>query len=206
MSCMTSAHTRPAKRGPYAKSALRRTEIIEAATSVFASRGYHGGSFRDVARQIGMTLPSVLHHFPSKSDLLEAVLEHADQTAAPWFSKHAEERGIKSAIIELVEVNFTRTELLRLLAIVSSEASAPDHPAHTWFVKRYENLTQALATMIDNDVSAGRIEPPANSEAAAQAILAAWDGLQLQWLLAPESDMIDRMTLVLDSLLPPTSN
>ncbi|TDO49921.1 TetR family transcriptional regulator [Kribbella sp. VKM Ac-2527] len=204
---MTSAHTTtPARRGPYAKSAQRRAEIIEVATRVFASRGYHGGSLRDIARQLGVSLRGVVHHFPSKSELLEAVLEHADQTAEPWFSEHADERGIRSAIVELVEVNFTRTELLRLLAIVSSEASAPDHPAHTWFVKRYEKLTRNLTTMIDRDVSAGRIQPPADPEAVAQAIVAAWDGLQLQWLLAPHTDMVGRMTLVLDSLLPATDD
>ena len=106
---MTTFATRSgAKRGPYAKTARRRAEIVEAATSVFAARGYHGGSLRDIARQIDLSFTSLVHHFPSKSDLLEAVLESADSTA-DWFGERARQQGLKVAILELVEINFSRT-------------------------------------------------------------------------------------------------
>jgi AcrR family transcriptional regulator len=200
---MTTSATRSgAKRGPYAKTARRRAEIVEAATTVFAARGYHGGSLRDIARQIDLSLTSLVHHFSSKSDLLEAVLESADSTA-DWFGERARQRGLKVAILELVQINLSRAELLRLLAIVSSEASAPDHPAHSWVVARYDNITRALESMILADVAAGRIRPVTNPLDLARILIATWDGLQLQWLLNPACDMLGEMSRAIDTLLPP---
>ena len=47
----------------------RRERIEEAATSVFAERGYHGGSIDEIARRAGVTPPVVYDHFPSKAAL-----------------------------------------------------------------------------------------------------------------------------------------
>ena len=201
MHMTTSATRTGAKRGPYAKTPRRREEIVDAATSVFATRGYHGGSLRDIARQIDLSLTSLVHHFSSKSELLEAVLESADRTA-DWFGERARQQGLKVAIMELVEINFSRAELLRLLAIVSSEASAPDHPAHNWFVARYDNYTRALESMILADVAACRIRSVTNPLELARILIATWDGLQLQWLLNPACDMLGGMSRTLDTLLP----
>ena len=199
---MTTSTTRSGtKRGPYANTPRRRAEIVEAATTVFATRGYHGGSLRDIARQIDLSLTSLVHHFSSKSDLLEAVLESAESTA-DWFGEHARERGLKVAILELVQFNLSRAELLRLLAIVSSEASAPDHPAHSWFLARYDNVTRAVESMIVADVAACRIRPVTNPLGLARILIATWDGLQLQWLLNPACDMLGEMSRFIDILLP----
>ena len=190
----------PARRGPYAKTAKRRQEIVDAATNVFATRGYHGGSLRDISRQIGLSLTSVVHHFPAKSDLLAAVLENADH-AGYWFGDHARVNGVKAAIIELVVHNLDRPELLRLLAIVSSEASDPEHPAHGWFVRRYENFAAELERLLAYDVEEGRLPSDVDAEQAAHLIIAVWDGLQLQWLLDPAQDMRGRMDQALARLL-----
>ena len=48
---------------------------------VFATVGYHKGSLRDVADRVGMSQAGLLHHFPSKEHLLEAVLTWRDEDA-----------------------------------------------------------------------------------------------------------------------------
>ena len=67
--------------GEYAKSRARRQEIIDAAVEVFATVGYHKGSLRDVADRVGMSQAGLLHHFPSKEHLLQAVLTWRDEDA-----------------------------------------------------------------------------------------------------------------------------
>lgn len=176
-------------RGPYAKTAQRQQEIIDAATNVFATSGYHGGSLRDISRQLGLSLTSVVHHFSTKSELLIAVLENADHTGADWLDDRIREAGLRVALPELVASNFGRPELLRLFTILSAEASAPDHPAHDWFVHRYENFAQHVAASITEDQALGRISPSLDGVEAAKLIIAVWDGLQLQWLLNPAEDM-----------------
>jgi TetR/AcrR family transcriptional regulator len=52
-----------------------RTRALAAATRLFAERGFDGTSIQNIADEVGVTKPAVLHHFPSKEDLRRAVLE-----------------------------------------------------------------------------------------------------------------------------------
>jgi AcrR family transcriptional regulator len=53
----------------------RRTLVLDAAARLFAERGYHGTSIRDIAAAAGMTPAAIYSHFASKSGLLVAVYE-----------------------------------------------------------------------------------------------------------------------------------
>src|SRR3954447_4963085 len=104
-----------ARRGPYAKSARRQAEIVASATSVFASRGYRGGSLREIAKQLDLSLTSVVHHFPSKSELLVAVLETAASASIASFESDSRGKGVAYAVLRYVRRNLERQEMLRLL-------------------------------------------------------------------------------------------
>jgi AcrR family transcriptional regulator len=193
------------RRGPYAKSARRRAEIVAAATSVFSSRGYRGGSLREIAKQLDLSLTSVVHHFPSKSDLLVAVLESADSAHADSFQEDSRTDGVAFAVLQYVRRNVDRPEMLRLLALMAAESSAADHPAHAWFRRRYEQTIGMLAAAIQRDQEAGRISNPRDPHGIAESLVALWDGLQLQWLIDPERDLVASMTAALRDLLGPNA-
>jgi AcrR family transcriptional regulator len=53
-----------------------RDRIFEAAVKLFAQKGYHGTSMRDLARAVGLKESSLYNHFPGKGTLLEAVLAY----------------------------------------------------------------------------------------------------------------------------------
>ena len=44
--------------------------ILNAALTLFASRGFHGTSIRDIAAEAGLTSPAIYGHFDSKEQLL----------------------------------------------------------------------------------------------------------------------------------------
>lgn len=52
-----------------------RQRILDAATALFAERGYDGTSVQAIAEAVGIRAPSLLYHFPSKELLRDAVLE-----------------------------------------------------------------------------------------------------------------------------------
>jgi AcrR family transcriptional regulator len=58
---------------------LRRTQILEAATRVFAEKGYHRATTKDIARVAEMAEGTIYLYFKNKSELLIALLEHLDQ-------------------------------------------------------------------------------------------------------------------------------
>jgi AcrR family transcriptional regulator len=54
---------------------LQRQRILDTALSLMAQRGVDGTSMRDLATASGLNVASLYHYFPSKRDLLVAVLE-----------------------------------------------------------------------------------------------------------------------------------
>ncbi|MBS2029175.1 MAG: helix-turn-helix transcriptional regulator [Deltaproteobacteria bacterium] len=58
-----------------------RARALREARRLFAAHGFDGTALQDVADAVGVTKPSVLHHFPSKEALREAVLE---ELVAHW--------------------------------------------------------------------------------------------------------------------------
>ena len=60
------------------RSAVRgdtRQRILDSALHLFAERGYAGTSIRDIAEELGVTKAAVHYHFPSKEQIVAALLE-----------------------------------------------------------------------------------------------------------------------------------
>jgi AcrR family transcriptional regulator len=93
----------------YAKGRAKRREIIEQATTVFGEVGYRATSLREVAARCAMSHTGVLHHFPNKEALLQAVLEERDRADAVLLGDGGA-RGVDGLrrIVELVALNATR--------------------------------------------------------------------------------------------------
>src|SRR2546426_7612149 len=51
--------------------------ILRAAIALFRVRGYHGSSMRALARGLRMEAASLYYHFPSKQEILFAILDRA---------------------------------------------------------------------------------------------------------------------------------
>jgi AcrR family transcriptional regulator len=63
----------------------RRQVIEEAASEVFAERGYHGASIDEIARRSEVSAPVVYDHFESKQDLYKRLLErHQSELLELW--------------------------------------------------------------------------------------------------------------------------
>src|SRR5687768_7651331 len=52
----------------------RRQEVLGVAAALFAERGYHGTSMRDIAEALSMRAPSLYKHVKSKDALLDEIV------------------------------------------------------------------------------------------------------------------------------------
>jgi AcrR family transcriptional regulator len=53
----------------------RGTDVRDAALTLFAERGYHGTSMKDIAAAVGMRAPSLYNHVGAKQELLVEIVE-----------------------------------------------------------------------------------------------------------------------------------
>lgn len=81
----------------------RAGEIVDAAARIFAERGYHGTSTRDIADALGLRQASVYYYFTSKEAALESVCEHGVhgfvEAAEVIVASHASSREKLEALI-----------------------------------------------------------------------------------------------------------
>jgi AcrR family transcriptional regulator len=182
-------------RGSYAKTERTRGTILDAALEVFAEGGYRAGSLRDIAGRVGMSEAGLLHHFASKSGLLSAVLERRDDLARQFIPQHPGD-GVAAmkGLIDLARFNASEPGVVELYCTLSAEATTPGHPAHEYFVQRYETTRGTLTEAFTDLEARGLLRPGITPDAAARSTIATMDGLQVQWLLDRTSlDMADEL-------------
>jgi AcrR family transcriptional regulator len=53
----------------------RKGEILDAATEVFAEKGYSAGSMREIAARVGVSEPALYRHFPGKEAIFRTIVD-----------------------------------------------------------------------------------------------------------------------------------
>lgn len=91
-------------------------------------------------------------------------------------------RQFTDAWVRLVAHNETTPDLVALYASMSVAALDADHPAHAWIREHWETAVAGIVRVLEEGKAAGLVRQEAPSEQLARIIVAAADGLQLQWL------------------------
>jgi AcrR family transcriptional regulator len=180
--------TRRRPRGEYAKTVERRRQILDAAVAVFSESGFRKGSLREVADRVSLSQAGLLHHYASKSDLLEAVLAWRDARSAQEMGEPRPE-GLEflRAMADVADTNEETPGLIHLHVVVSAEATSAEHPVHDYFVRRYDSVIEATREAFEHAAARGLLQPHVDCSSAARTLVALMDGLQVQWLLNPDS-------------------
>lgn len=176
---------------------------MEAAVEVFATAGYHKGSLRDVADRVGMSQAGLLHHFPSKEHLLQAVLTKRDDDARVLMGEPAPTgTDLLRSLVDLATYNAGHPRLVELHVILTGEGASVEHPLHGYWVQRYEQSYTITHDAFEEAAERGQLREGVDTSSAARTVIALLDGLQLQWLLNREAvDMAADLRRYLQLLL-----
>ncbi|MFM2280165.1 MAG: hypothetical protein RLZZ444_2396 [Pseudomonadota bacterium] len=188
------------RRSP--KGSLRRSQILEAAMRVFSRDGYHNAAIAAIAEEVGLTLAGLLHHFPSKVDVLLAILEQRDIEGHALIRKSdANWRSLLMGLKMLNRHNAANPDLVRLFSILNAESLIQDHPAAAWFKNRSDRVRNQFSEAIEQGKKAGEVRADVDSALLASEIIGTMDGLQILWLRDPEhTDMVAIFDLYIDRL------
>jgi AcrR family transcriptional regulator len=187
-------------RGQYAKGAERREQIIQTATDVFATEGFEGTALKRVAELVGVKEATLFHYFRGKQELLTAVLAERDRRSLAVGDR--EEVGLR-LMAPIAERNRREPGLTTLYAVASATANDPGHDSHAYFQERYAQVVADLARDIARRQESGEVRADVSATMLARLVVAAFDGLQLQWLYDKSVDMADGLTQLVDVLLAP---
>jgi hypothetical protein len=91
-----------------------------------------------------------------------------------------------------MEANLATRGLLELFSTIAAEASSPSHPAREFIQQRYTDNIATLARHLQQAVDAGDVAPlsPAQIDVEVRLVTAVLDGIGLQWLLDPCTDVV----------------
>ncbi|MFI2564261.1 TetR/AcrR family transcriptional regulator [Paenarthrobacter sp. NPDC018779] len=187
-------------RGQYAKGAERREQIIQTATDVFATEGFEGTALKRVAELVGVREATLFHYFKGKQELLTAVLAERDRRSVAVGEES--EVGVR-LMAPIAERNRREPGLTTLYAVASATANDPGHDSHGYFKERYQNVVREVSEDIARRQQDGEVRGDVDSLTLARLVIAAFDGLQLQWLYDKDVDMAEGLRKLVDVLLAP---
>jgi len=180
-----------------------REKIIRSATETFAQKGFRGAKMADIAKAANLTEPGLLHHFPSKTHLLMEVLKERDRIDSERMRATLQQNGnhLLEASIELVEHNQTVPGLVQLFNLLLAESISADHPAHEFFIERYQREREHWVQAITQAQQNGEVRADISAETLSILTFAMMDGLQVQWLMEPEKiDMSELYRVMMEML------
>ncbi|MDJ0760879.1 MAG: TetR/AcrR family transcriptional regulator [Woeseiaceae bacterium] len=95
MSVKTGKKSKPSAQNPDSwqaqKSASTRNQIVEAAIKAFVKLGYANTTTTHIAAQAGLSRGAMLHHFPSKMDIVQAAVEFLHEKRLSAFRRSMSE-------------------------------------------------------------------------------------------------------------------
>jgi AcrR family transcriptional regulator len=179
----------PTRRSQPERTRASKEKIIKAASKFFAREGFRGATLADIAKAADMSEAGLLHHFPSKTHLLMAVLTERDRVDRERFNPSANNIGgdILSSFNKLVAHNETVPGLVQLFTTLVAESIYEQHPGHEFFIQRYQTTRNEAIEAIKFGQAEGYIRTDIAAENLVVMLYAMMDGLQIQWLLEPET-------------------
>ena len=172
---------------PYVKADVRRGQLVAAAREVLEREGMAGATLRAVAARAGVPLGTVHYIFPSKEQLLRAVLEDvveeiSDAARASAGTATDLESAIRTTALEvwsnLVETNPGLQVMQYELTMWALRTPGMAEVAR----RQYELYLEVITTIWTEAVDRAGVPLAVPADRLARLFLAGVDGLILQYL------------------------
>jgi AcrR family transcriptional regulator len=167
-----------------------RGDVVRAAGRLFAERGYHGTSMRDLGKELGMLGSSLYSHVESKQDLLVEVVEEGarlfDGSAGQALASPgpAPER-LDALIAGHVDVVVDNIDVARTFL---NEARMLDDEHRSRILAARDRYEEGFRTVIREGIAEGSFAPDADPKTASIFILSILNAVERWYDPAGELD------------------
>ena len=173
------------------RKAETRAALLDAASRVFARRGYHAAGVDEVAAEAGFSTGALYSNFDGKEDLFLALLQreiarHVDEVSAVVADRETLDERARGGAEYWTQFLDREPELV--LLFMEFWAFAVRNPeVRSRFAARYAEVRSSLAQIIERGARELGVELARPPEQLAMAIDALADGFALQKLTDPDS-------------------
>lgn len=167
---MSPSEASPTEASPRPRDAARsKRALLDAASELFAEKGYSRARLRDIAGRAGVDAALVIRYFGSKNGLYRATLDREElgSLAAP---PPLHSTDVESLVEEMVDRALTRWHSSGVGPLVLS-LSRPDVSQDTRELVRGRLLEVALTPLAAAAAEAGVSEPMLRAEIAVAALI-----------------------------------
>jgi AcrR family transcriptional regulator len=139
------------------RAAVTPATVRDAATTLFAEKGYHGTALSEVAASLGVRTPSLYNHMRSKQELLaDIVLETSRQVWADHQEAVRDRDDVVDRLREAARVYALRHATHRREAlIVNRDVASLDEPVLSQVLELRRRHEGAVRTLIQEGTDAG---------------------------------------------------
>jgi AcrR family transcriptional regulator len=188
------------------QSELSRERLIEAATRLFAERGYRDASVQAIGEAAGISRGSIFWHFGSKEGLLWAVVQRVfarweAETLVPEVGDARGEEAIGRALRAHRRFLADEGGTLRLLFVLMFEALGPRPELAGEFARLHRDLRELATPWLEEAVADGDFRSDVDPETIVTLIIATLGGIVYQYLLDAEGVDLDRCYADLERVL-----
>ncbi|WP_207476607.1 TetR/AcrR family transcriptional regulator [Arenibaculum pallidiluteum] len=159
-----------------------RRRVLDAAFSAFCGQGYHATAMHELRTAAGVTGGALSHHFPSKKELVLAVIRDrvADAVERTWLAPLRDApttiEGVHS-VLEAIAVELDRNQVVRGCPLnnLALELSGQDTEFRAAIDAIFGRWRAAVAEKLRADLEQGLVRP-LDPGAAATLVVAAYSG------------------------------
>jgi AcrR family transcriptional regulator len=169
-------------------NSLRRAHILDAAIKVFAEKGFHAATIKDVAAEAGVADGTIYNYFENKTALLMGVLDpRGDAVQTATKNMPPLPADLQSFLNEMLKQRWTSLtpQTLDILRIVFSEALVNSELRSIFAASTITPAVQLGEPMLQSFLAMGSMRPN-DTQLTTRTIIAAVYGLVMLRLLGDE--------------------
>ena len=151
----------------------KQERAVLAAASVFADKGYHGASTRDIAEQMGIQQGSLYYYFKSKEDALERVCLYGieDYVTRMEATARSDQPFEAKLLATLTSHLGSYREKNEALKVHNSERLYLPAEKREKLKALGSHYRQLLEDMFESGISSGALRPGVDAHFAAQSVI-----------------------------------
>lgn len=173
----------------------RRQAIVEAAYRLIADAGFEGFRIRTVAEHVGINHATLLHYFPSKEALVEAVLDRMLEELRQEGYRHRDIPAMDALCQEFVDMRDRLIDQPEFFVILNElQMRAHRDPLIAAPLKRMDSAWRNhLSCLLTRGIASGELRSDLATDAVVDVLILQFRGFGLQALNPHDAQSLDGM-------------